>query len=455
MVRVLFWMCMNYEYNELIDAELESLAELYGISSKELCLSHYYDCSSGASAEIDENGYYSSFNDYYAALLRGEEVADRRVPKNEQNVFYYATVPSIEVAIEIFNRCIQIKALIDLWTEGQTYPEILNKIKKNHENDVVNKLVGKRWCVKFSCFNAKSDASRLVSILQGMSEIFDRAGAVDLKNPETRIAIIERYKDDASKELRTIYFGECIRDRDDIGCWWNQYSLSTRPILAPTTLENVLAFIMVNLAKVKTGSVVLDPFVGSGGSLITASHFGGICFGSDIDMRVLKGWAVGYHNLNLPPSDIPTHVYTNFKHYGMPMPEMLRFDNRYSVWRSMAHPRQHSKEWVDAIITDPPYGIRASAKNHRLFNHGSGDDVVECLINALLDLGEAMLVPQGRLVFLLPTKNDRSDKLCRLQTTLHILNRPKLQVRHLGLQPLTGGTPSFQSNTIQQVPQGL
>lgn len=80
---------------------------------------------------------------------------------------------------------------MQLWTEGQMYPEILDKIKKNHENNVINKLVGKRWCVKFSCFNAKSDASRLVSILQGMSEIFDRAGSVDLKNPETRIAIIE------------------------------------------------------------------------------------------------------------------------------------------------------------------------------------------------------------------------------------------------------------------------
>ncbi|KAK1443268.1 RNA methylase-like protein [Babesia gibsoni] len=433
MERVLFWMCMNYEYNELIEPELESLAERFGIKPEEFRLSHHIEDDGAPPSPFDQDGYYVKFTDYYKALLNGDDIDDKRVPKSQQNVFYYGNVPSMEVAIKIFERCVQGKSLIRVWSEGQTYADVLEDIKKNHEQDIVEKLVDKRWCVKFKCFNSKTEPSRLVSILNEMSEVFDRAGDVDIKNPNTKIAIIERYNDYTTKKLCNIYIGECIREKDDLDTWWDHYSLSKRPILAPTTLENMLAFIMINLGMVTKGSVVLDPFVGSAGSLISASHFGALCFGSDIDMRVLKGWSVGHHNRNLPPSDLPTHVFTNFKHYNLPFPEMLRFDNRHTVWKSLLGSEEVGSEWVDVIVADPPYGIRASAKNRKLLAEDPEGEVVNCLINTLLDMSETMLVPEGRLVFLLPTKNHS------MQKSLQILKRPKLEVKYIGLQQLTAG----------------
>ena len=45
---------------------------------------------------------------------------------------------------------------------------------------------------------------------------------------------------------------------------------------------------MNSFAKVKKHSIVLDPFVGSGGILIASSHKNAICFGSEFEKRILN-----------------------------------------------------------------------------------------------------------------------------------------------------------------------
>jgi hypothetical protein len=46
---------------------------------------------------------------------------------------------------------------------------------------------------------------------------------------------------------------------------------------------------MANMGLAQPGSLVIDPFVGTGSILVAASTFGSLCFGTDIDIRVLKG----------------------------------------------------------------------------------------------------------------------------------------------------------------------
>ncbi|GFE55590.1 hypothetical protein BaOVIS_029940 [Babesia ovis] len=437
MVRLLFWMSMNPDYNELIEPELETLAELFGINPQDFKLSRHKDENVADVDEFDEDGCYRRFDDYYRALVSGKTTEEKRVNKNKQNVFFYANVPSVETAIAIFDRSILMRSVIDVWTEGQKYAEILREIQQNHRQRLVDHLIGKRWCAKFNCFNSKNDQMRHIAILQQMSEILDVAGKVDIKNPETKIAIIENYADGTSKSFKNIYFGHYIRERADVGHWWDRYSLSKRPILAPSTLDNMLAFIMTNLALVKKGSVILDPFVGSAGSLIAATHLGAVCFGSDIDMRVLRGWSMAHHNRNLPPSDMAKDAYSNFRFYGLAVPDLIRFDNRYTAWRRVKEHADKGREWIDAIIADPPYGIRSSAKNRRLTQDDTGDGIVDSLIETLLHMGEIMLVPGGRLVFLLPAKNDR------IVDALQVVFNSKLQLKHLGLQPLAGAASRF------------
>ena len=53
---------------------------------------------------------------------------------------------------------------------------------------------------------------------------------------------------------------------------------------------------MCNQALVKKGSIIIDPFVGTGGLLIPPASMGAITFGSDLDTRVLNGYSVGRIN---------------------------------------------------------------------------------------------------------------------------------------------------------------
>ena len=72
---------------------------------------------------------------------------------------------------------------------------------------------------------------------------------------------------------------------------------------------------MVNQGKVAKNSLVLDPFVGTGSILIAASHFGALCFGGDLDMRVLKGYKVGRSTTGRKAD-----IFTNFSNYGLEIP---------------------------------------------------------------------------------------------------------------------------------------
>ena len=47
-------------------------------------------------------------------------------------------------------------------------------------------------------------------------------------------------------------------------------------------------------------------------------------------------------------------IFTNFEEYGLPKPEILRMDSTVGLLKS--------ENLFDAIICDPPYGWRASAR---------------------------------------------------------------------------------------------
>lgn len=52
-------------------------------------------------------------------------------------------------------------------------------------------------------------------------------------------------------------------------------------------MDPQLSLLMANQAKVNSGDIVLDPFVGSGSLLVAAAEFGGYVLGGDIDYMML------------------------------------------------------------------------------------------------------------------------------------------------------------------------
>lgn len=240
--------------------------------------------------------------------------------------------------------------------------------------------------------------------LMGRFRFMNWKSKVNLKAPEAIFSIIEDFgrlalPTDLPKQ---VYFCRylCGNSRDLI----DKYTLKRRKYLGTTSMEAEISFFSANQALVKQGSFVLDPFVGTGSLLITAAHFGGKVIGADIDYKILSG-------------SEQKNIHKNFEQYGLEshLIDLIRMDHsKNNLFRYTP--------MFDAIITDPPYGIRAGAKKvGRKSNYPKSEEhknpdkhylpacmpysVVE-LLTDLLNFAAKVLVMGGRLVFWLPTTND-------------------------------------------------
>jgi tRNA (guanine10-N2)-methyltransferase len=91
------------------------------------------------------------------------------------------------------------------------------------------------------------------------------------------------------------------------------------------------------------------------------ANFSAFTYGCDIDIRVLKGYGIGYNKdqqnvkerkKKMKKNEDPDiNIFTNFKHYELRPPQILRAD--------INHPSFRQGEYFDAIVCDPPYGHRA------------------------------------------------------------------------------------------------
>merc|ERR1719454_390576 len=125
-----------------------------------------------------------------------------------------------------------------------------------------------------------------------------------------------------------------------------------------------------------------------------------------------RGWATPSARTRGPPAGGDAdekHIYTNFLQYGFPLPEIVISDNARSPFR---HP---SSGWLDCIVTDPPYGVRAASKkqgredgktaevkdaaNYIPSKVGYGEDELN---RDLLSMAAASLRDGGRMTFLVP-----------------------------------------------------
>ena len=171
-------------------------------------------------------------------------------------------------------------------------------------------------------------------------------------------------------------------------------------------------------------SLIFDPFVGTGSLLIAAAHFGSTVVGADLDWKILHGLTPGGRapkadtdEVKQPPTTTRLRVEDNFRYYGLPRPELLCADQSRVVW--------DREEVFDAIVTDPPYGVRAGARKSgrkgEVREVGSEYDgihippsqqyEVEDVVDDLLDMAAKTLKVGGRLVYLLPTTTESAEAL--------------------------------------------
>eukprot|EP01112_Ceratiomyxa_fruticulosa_P020523 TRINITY_DN7003_c0_g1_i1.p1 TRINITY_DN7003_c0_g1~~TRINITY_DN7003_c0_g1_i1.p1 ORF type:complete len:465 (-),score=81.10 TRINITY_DN7003_c0_g1_i1:67-1461(-) len=328
-----------------------------------------------------------------------------------------------ELARKVCSRSMTLRAIYELSAIVQTYEELAKELL--HQNfDFVD---GKTWKIGLEAFGRSYSTFQQQELLEKMRHIdLWNHGKISLKDPDIVFGILEDVGSQRTFDAptRKIYFGRKIADgqRDSI----HKYKLNSRTFLGTTAMDPELSLITANMANSNPASLIYDPFVGTGSFLIACAHFGAVTLGADIDVRTVKDLS-------------GAGVEGNMKQYN--------FSGQYEgiVLCDASRPPWRLVPFLDAIVTDLPYGIRAGArkvgkkKNKKYKPVPEGltaahfpqcvqydvPDVVEDLIS----FAAQTLVKGGRLVFWLPTTPE-------FQVT-DIPEHPCLELFSHSLQPLT------------------
>jgi tRNA (guanine10-N2)-dimethyltransferase len=184
-------------------------------------------------------------------------------------------------------------------------------------------IVQGNYAVRVKKVDSKSDLNSLDLEKKLGGIIKRRTGAqVNLENPQTFI--------------RTLLSDDEVLVGDRVSNISKKHFFDLkphkRPFFYPGSMHPKLARCMVNLTRVKRGESLLDPFCGTGGILIEAGIIGTRVIGSDLDYKMVEG------------------TKENLIHCGITDFQIFRADAR----------NLPLDEPVDAVATDPPYGISAS-----------------------------------------------------------------------------------------------
>ncbi|KAF8627791.1 hypothetical protein AX15_004218 [Amanita polypyramis BW_CC] len=338
--------------------------------------------------------------------------------------FMVLQLESEEHARLLARRCILIKAVYEYYGQGSTYEQL-------HEANRANRPLWERYIpdtpFKFvvTAYNHSIPQKRQKEVVESFSYM-DFLGRIDMRNPEIVLGCFEEYPDkhgttrakhEGDGSFLQVYFGRLIEEgtaRQLI----SHFDVKKRSYYGNTSMESEISLLMINQTLAAPGKVIYDPFVGTGSMVYPAAHFGAFVFGSDIDGRQMRG-------KGKPPGIIRAAAQ-----YGTSsrVLDLCTFDVTQYPWRL--------GELFDAIVTDPPYGVRAGAKRlgrkrelspaqytayleHQRSPRPDDQPYIpptkpyelSILVADLAIFARYMLKPNGRLVFFLPTVIDDYEEI--------------------------------------------
>ena len=271
-------------------------------------------------------------------------------------------VENPDLCKKLIERCTLLKNIIKVYGEGSSMDEVIDDIEKNNMKefkDEVESLKSFRFDIDF---RGKCETREIELEMINKFDKFGFKAKVDIKNAE-RIFVIFRNSVENQKTKEIIstkyYFGIEMAGKDEKKLhFYTKYVLTKRKYIGPTATDHLLSFLMANFAQIKEGQMVIDPFVGTGSLLIPPSHYKALCFGCDLDVRVLRGYSVGYTRKSeedKTPQKKQGNIFSNFDDYNFPRPQIIRQDINKPAFRK-------KNLFFDAIICDPPYGWRAGVR---------------------------------------------------------------------------------------------
>ncbi|TXT16049.1 hypothetical protein VHUM_00552 [Vanrija humicola] len=328
----------------------------------------------------------------------------------------------------ILDRGILVISANRLYAQGATYDELHAQLRDRldlfePDLDVTFKMV-------VDGVNNRALDRRARAVINSFAYTGLR-GKIDLTNPEVEFVALEDYdlvtlhtheaRLVRDGNFRQVYFGRRVgvsRARP----LFNVMDVKQRTFYGNTTMEAEMGLLVAGQALPAPGKIIYDPFVGTGSLLYSVAIWGAYVVGSDIDARQFRGKAKG--------KGITPGILRSAEQYGVrdKFLDNVNFDVTQGPWRRGG--------WMDAIVTDPPYGVRAGAKRigrsetrkrnvlrdeAYVMPDGSLAHQKESylppfkpyeLVDLTLDLihlARYLLVKGGRLVFFLPTVTEDFD----------------------------------------------
>ncbi|KAK4530562.1 hypothetical protein CCYA_CCYA04G1419 [Cyanidiococcus yangmingshanensis] len=374
-------------------------------------------------------------------------------------------------ARSLATRSVFVHAVYRLWCSGASHAQCAEQLEHLCKQGALKEALPKQsssfrieqvtYGRRLSMATQQMNLDVYRSMLQYWTEVQQRS--IRLSDDEAeRVVLLEDHQIPVDSGARV----HVARWLADGGCQHPiyVYRLKIRPFIGTTSMDAELSFVMANVARVGPGQVVLDPYVGTGSILVACAVAGASqLFGSDLDRWVLYGTShtarsrhrtqaldrktcaepettktrisehasVGTVPRQLPRITNPAtstgkpdwpstrdgattrlSMLDNFRFYGIPRhqwPELVRMDLLEPAWASNAATGERSG-WCDAIVCDPPYGIREGTRQARIRSSKQVDTrqgqrkraPFAAHLEALFRLAARVLRPGGRLVLWLP-----------------------------------------------------
>ncbi|KAL7276354.1 hypothetical protein RUND412_000657 [Rhizina undulata] len=319
--------------------------------------------------------------------------------------FAIITLESPSQAEKLIQRSILTKGIYSLWGSGITYDELHASVR-SRTSHLGPSCMNKSFKFDVECFNGKQTAESQVSIIESFSYL-GLNGRIKLKNPEISFCVFEEYSSQGSAAPKRVFLGKLVAtgSRGLV----EKYDLKKRHYIGTTSMDAELSLVTANMALSAPGKVVYDPFVGTGSFIVSCSHFGALTMGSDIDGRQIRGKK-------------GRSVMSNFKQYGITSNYLDSFVS------DLTNTPLRKTRFLDAIVCDPPYGVREGLKvlgsrdpekgkelviRNGELRHLQSDYVPPkkpysflAMLDDILQFSVDHLVPGGRLCFWMPTANE-------------------------------------------------
>ncbi|XP_067619700.1 tRNA (guanine(10)-N2)-methyltransferase homolog isoform X2 [Eurosta solidaginis] len=262
-----------------------------------------------------------------------------------------------DAAIQFASRSISLRSIYELWSHSnkvETFHKQLQTYIKTNEKHI-EAFKKSSFKIVVETYSKHISQKEKVQRIEKL-EYLPLHGEIDLKSPQAEWCYIEFWGLDPTSVPQTpedILFGRLIAkgQRNLI----KELSLKKRKFIGNTSMDAQLSLLMANQALVKNGDLILDPFVGTGSLLISAAKFGGYVIGTDIDFMMLHGRSRP-SRITQKVRENDERVRANLQQYdcGDRYIDVVISDFSNTFWREQLK--------FDAIITDPPYGIREATE---------------------------------------------------------------------------------------------